>query len=72
MRLNSNVKTNNRIKEILHLRGIHTQLTLRTMAPPVEWPKQKYGNPGFSVKTLSKKATCVYQLIYQNKRFTSL
>lgn len=33
-------------------------LTLRTIAPPVEWPKQKHGRPGFSAKTLSRKIFC--------------
>jgi len=38
-------------KQALHSSYGTTDVTFKMMPPPVEWPKQKHGRPGFSAKT---------------------
>lgn len=57
-------------KDILHSRVIFNKLTLRTMAPPVEWAKQKHGKPGFPAMILSRKAICAYSITDQKNSST--
>ena len=38
-------------------------LTFKMMAPPVEWPTQKQGSPGFSAITFSRNELCRYMVV---------
>jgi hypothetical protein len=40
-------------KQALHSYSSYgaTDVTFKMMPPPVEWPKQKHGSPGFSAET---------------------
>jgi hypothetical protein len=58
MHINRELLLNDTFRKIQETIIAKQPYTLRTMAAPVECPKQKHGNPGFSVKILSRNDFC--------------